>query len=118
MGGGGGGRRTGTQCFFKGGGGGGRLNSEIFYPIRLHMISSRRGAWVCQIFNYLSSSPHHTFEWNGRKIKKNPILSMILHSEEASITVTCNSGKGRRDLTFTHPQAAGAHNIFMGAQVL
>ena len=42
-------------------------NSELIFPIRLHMISGRRG-WVCRIFIHLPFLPHHTFKWNSPKL--------------------------------------------------
>ena len=43
------------------GGGGEVPNSELIYPIGLHMISGRRGGG-CQIFNYLQ---FHLKVWGG-----------------------------------------------------
>ena len=53
-----GGRRNGR--FFEGGGEG--PNSESIFPIRLHIISGRRGGGGggCQIFNYLPFLPPTT----------------------------------------------------------
>ena len=42
-------------------------NSELFYPIRLYMISGRRGDVEFLIIFRSSRPSHHTFKWKGPK---------------------------------------------------
>ena len=50
-------------------------NSELIFPIRLHMISGRRGGGGggCQIFNYILFLPPTTL-LNGMALMKNLVL--------------------------------------------
>ena len=78
-----------TKVFLQrgGGGGGGGVgagegpNTELFYPIILHMISGRRGG----VSNFLLCSvppprPHH--KWNGPKNKSVTTNTNLEHKSE------------------------------------
>ena len=62
-------------------------NSELSYPIRLYMISGRRGGGGGVESLIISrSSPHHTFKWNGpRKVNawcaRNSLISFYVFNK-------------------------------------
>ena len=77
----GGGGGGGTEGFWRGEG----PSSELIYPIRLHMLSCRRGGDVESLITF-RSSPHHTFKWNG------PYLNHSIHEMNTHFAIPFNNG--------------------------